>query len=116
MSDYNYNTNQWNTITVKQKYTGVTANMGGQVPVKISNIFLIPYFKGFAGVGLGQNSFFRFIYGYKFGVEVAHKLNTKSYLLGGLEFKKNCFSYDKGFDDYSIPSFPSLDLYFGISF
>lgn len=98
---------RYDTTYVKRGYGGFYPQVGGRIPIKISSVYIVPYFKLFAGVnGDGHstnnmNDFF--CYGFIIGGELSFKITRKNYLFGGLEFKKRYLnSHNVSFIDINV--------------
>lgn len=83
--------------------------LGGQVPIKLSSLYFIPNLKGF--VEINTNDVDGGL-GYIGGMEVAYKLNRKTYLLGGLSYKHRSFNTN---DSHIFKNYSTLGFHIGIT-
>lgn len=90
---------------------------GGQVPVKVSSLYVIPNIKGFAGMNWGEETG-GLNYGFSLGVQAAKKLGGTTYLVGGLEFRRRFVisqDYDFPGDEYKFPPLNLIGIHLGIT-
>ncbi len=117
-SDYDYAEHRYDTTYVSKNYAGLDLSLGGQLPVKVGQIYLIPRLQGFYGLDFGGENLGGMYYGYSLGVEAAYKLQRKTYLFVGTSYKHKLspkfFSEDSSRVNPS--GVPYLKLYVGISF
>jgi serine protease Do len=83
--NFNASTQTFDTVTFNQNYFFMTYEAGGQLPVKIASVYLIPNAKGLFNVNFGEYVFGS-NYGFSAGLDVAYKISRNTYLMGGLSF------------------------------
>lgn len=117
-SDYNFETNRYDTTYVSKKYPGLDLAVGVQLPIKVSQIYLIPRINGFYGLNFGGEEIGGAYYGYSIGLEAAYKLQRKNYLFAGVGYKQKLIP--KFFSENSLVvnkhGVPYLQAYVRISF
>ena len=85
-NSYNYSTSTRDTTTVILKTIGIDLSYGGQLPIRLGPICLIPYIKPFVGTNMVEDGFI-FNYGVKSGLETAYRINNRNYLILGIGYK-----------------------------
>ena len=91
--------------------------LGAQLPVKVSSVYLIPNVKGIIGLNYGDVTN-GLNCGFSVGAQVAYKVSGKLYLIGGLDFRRK-FSLSQGYDypgnDYKFPPYNTFGIHLGIA-
>lgn len=101
-----------------KSYFFTDVELGGQLPVKVSSLYLIPNAKGFVGANFGEETGGS-SYGFSLGVQAAKKLGGTSYLVGGVEFRRR-FMMTQDYshpdiEDYKFPPLNLLGIHIGIT-
>lgn len=113
-----FNGTAYDAISVNKKYFSTDVSLGLQLPVKVSRLYIVPHVKGIGGFNMGEDTG-GIYYGFSIGSEVAYKLTNRTYLVGGLDFKRRFYSsqdYDFGGEDNAkFPGYSSLGFYLGIT-
>lgn len=99
------------TTTSWKSYVGVAAGIGLQLPIKISDVYLVPYAKGLVGVDFGGEEHTGFTWGYSVGVQAMYNFGKSVYPLLGVEYRGK-WAY---MDEEKIKT-PALGVYIGIAF
>lgn len=107
-----YNTGADSTAAAFSVF-GIDLSIGGQLPVRLGPVYLIPYAKPFAGLCFGQTAFLN--YGVRGGMEVAYRIKNRNYLLVGVGYRFTGYT-NVGFDSQYNGKAHSLDTYIGITF
>ena len=92
------------TTTEMTNYIDLLYGAGVQLPIRTKSLYIIPNGKAFIGLSTGADVFNGedaykegFIFGYKTGLEVAYKLNNRTYLIGGLSYRHKKYSSQNEF-------------------
>lgn len=91
--------------------------LGGQLPIKVSSLYLVPNAKGFLGMNFGEETGGS-SYGFTLGLQAAKKLGGRTYLIGGLDFNRRFIlsqDYDYPDSDYKFPPFNTIGIHIGIT-
>lgn len=104
-----------NPELVKTKYFGFDISLGGQLPLRLGPIYLIPYIKPFVGMAIKGPSL---SYGGRTGLELAYKVGNSSYLFLGLGYRLQFFKDVLKFEDeYVYPDNQhAFDMRLGVGF
>lgn len=99
----------------KTKYFGFDISLGGQLPLRLGPLYLIPYIKPFVGMAIKGPSL---SYGGRTGLELAYKVGNSSYLFLGvgyrLQFFKDVLKFE---DEYAYPDNQhAFDMRLGVGF
>lgn len=110
-------TQTFKTETFDKNYFFTDLELGGQLPVKVSSLYIIPNVKGFGGMNFGEETG-GLNYGFSVGIQAAKKLGGTTYLVGGLDFRRRFVStqdYDFPDSDYKFPPFNTIGIHVGIT-
>jgi serine protease Do len=112
--NYDNATHQYkDSVAEKKGMLGMEFYLGGQLPIKVSSFYIVPFLKGFGGLFLGDGG--GFASGYYGGVELAYKLKKNSYVLLGAGYKYTKFSGDD-LNEKVFKPLSTLDVHIGITF
>lgn len=116
-SNWSAETSSYDTISYKQTYFNSELNLGGQVPVKVGSVYVIPNVKGLFGMNFGEDTG-GLNYGFSIGTEIAYKLTNKTYLIGGINYRRKFVitqAYDFDNDDSKFAPYSTFGIHLGIT-
>jgi serine protease Do len=97
----------------KYGYFGVNINLGGELPIKLSPVYLIPYVKGSFGLDMGEYSCW--VAGVRPGVKLAIRAGDNTFLYTALEYRYKHKS-GHGYDNEPLGAASFLGVSLGINF